>query len=71
VAAYTGLNFQQIKGLNYIEYLQYRRDAFINWLNKSEVGQEYLRNAWRMEQTTPDRAKLRQKFGKEAPSNGR
>jgi hypothetical protein len=71
VAAYTGLNFQQIKCLNYIEYLQYRRDAFINWLNQSEKGQEYLRNAWRMEQTEPDRIKLRQKFGKEAPSNGR
>lgn len=71
VAEYTGLNFFQIKTLNYIEYLTYRRDAFINWLNQSEAGQEYLRNAWRMEQTEPDRAALRHKFGgKEAPSNG-
>lgn len=70
MVVYTGLNFQQIQKLNYIEYLQYRRDAFINWLNQSEKGQEYLDNAWRMEQTKPDRIKLRQKFGKEAPSSG-
>jgi hypothetical protein len=63
VAEYTGLNFLQIKQLNYIEYLTYRRDAFITRLNGSEAGQEYLRNAWRMEQTEPDRVTLRRKFG--------
>lgn len=58
--------------MNYIEYLQYRRDAFITRLNQSEYGQEYLRNAWRMEQTEPDRAALRRKFGKrEEPGNGK
>lgn len=72
VGVYTGLNIHQIKQLNYIEYLAYRRDAFINWLNQSEKGQEYLRNAWRMEQTEPDRIALRRKFGnKEAPADGR
>ena len=71
VSVYTGLNFQQIGQLNYIEYLQYRRDAFINWLNQSEKGQEYLDNAWRMEQTKPERAKLRAKYGrKEDHRNG-
>lgn len=71
VSAYTGLNFLQVKQLNYVEYLQYRRDAFINWLGKTEKGQEYLDNAWRMEQTHMDKAKLRRKFGrKEAPPNG-
>lgn len=64
VAVYTGLSFQEIKRLPYVEYLQYRRDAFINWLNQSESGQEYLRNAWRMEQTEPDRAALRRMFGR-------
>lgn len=72
VAVYTGLNFLQIKGLNYIEFLAYRRDAFINWLNQSEAGQEYLRNAWRMEQTEPDRVTLRRMFGrKETPNDGK
>jgi hypothetical protein len=71
VAEYTGLNFLQIQQLNYIEYLTYRRDAFITKLNGSESGQEYLRNAWRMEQTEPDRVALRRKFGgKETPNNG-
>ena len=68
---YTGLDFKQIGQLNYIEYLQYRRDAFINWLSQSENGQEYLDNAWRMEQTKPERAKLRAKYGrKEDPKDG-
>ena len=64
VAEYTGLNFHQIGQLNYLEFLQYRRDAFINWLSQSEAGQKYLDNAWRMEQTEPDRAALRRKFGR-------
>lgn len=72
VSVYTGLDFKQIGGLNYLEFLQYRRDAFINWLSQSEKGQEYLDNAWRMEQTKPERSKLREKYGrKEAPLNGR
>jgi hypothetical protein len=64
VAAYTGLNFLQIGQLPYLQYLAYRRDAFIDWLNQSETGQKYLRDAWRMEQTEPDRAALRRKFGR-------
>lgn len=40
-------------------------------LSRTEAGQEYLDNAWRMEQTTADRAGLRKHFGrKEEPSNG-
>jgi hypothetical protein len=71
VAEYTGLNFHQINQLNYLEYLTYRRDAFIHKLNQTEEGQEYLRNAWRMEQTEPDRTALRRKFGrKEALNSG-
>lgn len=70
VSEYTGLNFLQVKQLNYIEYLAYRRDAFISWLNKSEAGQEYLQNAWRMEQTEPDRASLRRKFGRKESTDG-
>jgi hypothetical protein len=51
--------------------LTYQRDAFITMLNQTENGQEYLRNAWRMEQTEPDREALRSKFGgKEGPTRG-
>lgn len=64
VADYTGLNFLEVGQLNYVRYLAYRRDAFIHYLSQSEKGQEYLDNAWRMEQTKPDRAALRRKLGK-------
>lgn len=64
MAEYTGLNFLQVSELNYLQYLIWRRDAFIQWLSKSEAGQEYLDTAWRLEQTKPDRARLRAKFGK-------
>ncbi len=69
MATYTGLNFHQVGQLNYVEYLTYRRDAFIYTMNQTEKGQEYLDNAWRMEQTEPDRAALRRKIGKE-PGRG-
>ena len=64
MSVYTGLDFQKIDQLNLIEFLQYRRDAFIHRLNQSEKGQEYLANAWRMEQTEPDREALRAHFGR-------
>ena len=65
VAQYTGLNILQVEELDYLDYLMYRRDAFIHRLNQTEKGEEYLNNAWRLEQTKPDRESLRKKFGKE------
>jgi hypothetical protein len=56
-----------VYNLPLIEYLTYRRDAFIYLLGKSESGQEYLKNAWRCEQTEPERGKLRAKFGRSEP----
>lgn len=46
-------------------YLTWRRDAFIHKMSQTEKGQEYLDNAWRMEQTKPDREALRKKLRKE------
>lgn len=65
MADYTGLNFFEIGQLNYLQYLVWRRDAWIHMLSRSEVGQEYLDEAWRLEQTEPDRPALRKKYGKE------
>ena len=65
VARYTGLNILQVEELDYIDYLIYRRDAFIYYMSQSDKGEEYLNNAWRLEQTKPDRERLREKFGKE------
>jgi hypothetical protein len=70
VAEYAGLSLLEVRALDYVQYLIWRRDAFIHKLSQTAAGQEYLDNAWRMEQTAPDRARLRKKLGKEAPSNG-
>ena len=47
---YTGLNMLEIEGLDYIDY--YKQ-------SQTEHGREYLENAYRLEQTTPDREGLR------------
>ena len=65
VAEYTGLNFHEVRKLNYIVFLTWRRDAFIHKMSQSEKGQEYLDNAWRMEQTEPDRKALKKRFKKD------
>lgn len=65
VAKYTLLSFREIEELNYVTFLQYRHDAFIQHYRETPAGQTYLDNAWRMEQTEPDRSALRKKLGKE------
>ena len=64
VAQYAGISLLDVRELDYIQYLAWRRDAFIHWLSQSEYGQEYLDDAWRLEQTKPDRQKLRAKYGR-------
>lgn len=59
------MNFLQIAELDYLQYLVWLRDAYIHKLSQTEEGQEYLDNAWRMEQTKPDREALRKKIRKE------
>ena len=65
VAQYTGLNILEVEELDYIDYLTFRRDTFIYKMSKTDKGEEYLNNAWRLEQTKPEREKLREKFRKE------
>ncbi|MBD5504086.1 MAG: hypothetical protein HDR09_20050 [Lachnospiraceae bacterium] len=60
---YTGLNVNEIEELEYIDYLQYRRDAFIHEMNKTEEGREYLKNAMTLTETKPDRVRLRELSG--------
>jgi hypothetical protein len=64
VAKYAGMSIPEVRELDYVTYLSWRRDAFIQHLSQTETGQEYLDNAWRMEQTKPDRAALREKLRK-------
>lgn len=62
VSEYTGLDFERIYALDYIKYLAWRRDAYIYALERTEDGQAYLDDAWRLEQTEPDRAALRRRL---------
>ena len=64
VSEYTGLTLPEVRGLDFLQYLIWRRDAYIYKLSRTEEGREYLDNAWRMEQTKPDRTRLRAKYGK-------
>ena len=45
-------------------YLYFMREAIIHKLMQTKEGREYLDNCWRMEQTKPDRKKLREKMRK-------
>jgi hypothetical protein len=64
VSEYTGFNFAQLSLLNVFEYWAILRDAVIYKYMQSEEGQEYLDRCWLLEQTAPDRERLRDKFGK-------
>lgn len=58
-----GIQLGEVDDLDFIYYLQIRRDAFITELDKTQGGQEYLRNAWLMSRTEPDRESARRVFG--------
>lgn len=62
VSDYTGLNFFQLQNLDIYDYLLFQRDAFIFNLSQTDAGREYLETAWTLEQTKPDKAKLRKYF---------
>ena len=71
VSQYSGLNLIEVSQLDIFEYWVLRRDAWIDHLSQTENGQEYLDNAWICEQTTPDRDRLRERFGrKDVMNNG-
>lgn len=71
VSQYSGLNLIEVNQLDIFEYWVLRRDAWIDHLSQTEKGQEYLDNAWICEQTTPDRDRLRARFGrKDVVNNG-
>jgi hypothetical protein len=62
---FTGFNFVQIAELDVFEYWAILRDAVIYKYMQTQEGLEYLEKCWMLEQTKPDRERLREKFGKE------
>ena len=63
VALWANIPITQVADLDFLDYMQLRRDAFIFEMQKTEPGEEYLADAWRLEQTGDDRAKARELFG--------
>lgn len=59
VADYAGVSLFDVQNIDAILYLELRRDAWIHSLNQTESGREYLYKAWCLEQTKPDRKKLK------------
>lgn len=64
VSDYSGLNFIELEGLPIDVYLLLMHDAYIFNCEHSKEGKEYLKNAWRLGQTSPEIEKLEQTFGK-------
>ena len=66
VAEYLRISMLEVDELDLVSYLFYLREAVIYNNSQTEEGREYLRNAKRLEQTSPDRKKLREKFKNQA-----
>lgn len=62
VSDYCNISILEVDDLDYVEYLCYLRDARIYQLSQTQDGQEYLKNAWRINQVKPDRDKLREQL---------
>ena len=60
---FTGLTLWDIQDMDLDVYLYIVREAYIYKMSQTEQGREYLENCWRMQQTKPDRKKLREQFG--------
>ena len=54
----------EVGDIEFTAYFIILRDAFIYRKMQTKEGQEWLDNAWRLEQTEPERERLREKFGK-------
>ena len=63
VSTYAGISIPQVRELDVLDFLLLRREAYISALQKTEKGREYLEQAWLREQTTADRAAIRQLVG--------
>ena len=58
VADYANLSIPEAEQLPLDIYRLYLRDGFINKMQQSKSGMEYLENCWYLEQTEPDRKRL-------------
>lgn len=64
VMDYCHIDIYEVQEMEIDIYLFFLREAMIFENSQSKEGREYLEDCWRMEQTKPDRKKLREKFKK-------
>lgn len=64
VMDYCHIDIYAVQEMEIDIYLFFLREAMIFENSQSEEGRKYLKDCWRMEQTKPDRKKLREKFKK-------
>lgn len=62
ISKYCGISIFDVEKLDLVEYLFFYREAVIYNCMQTEDGIEYLQNAYRLEQTEPDRKQLREQF---------
>ena len=70
MADYAGISVFDVMKLNVFVYWTLLHDAVVYMYSKTEEGEEYLRNAWRLEQVEPDVERLREKYGKKNEGGG-
>lgn len=64
VADYLGCSFFDVLELQFVDFLLFRREAFISRLSGTKEGQEYLNKAYMYESTEADYAGLRKELGR-------
>ena len=64
VSDYCNIPIFEVFELEVFDFWYLLRDAAIYLYSQTEDGKKYLDNCWRIEQTQPDKEKLRAKFGK-------
>lgn len=67
IAKYCNISIFEVEDLDLVEYLFYYREAVIYNCMQTEDGIEYLQNSYRLQQSEPDREKLRNKFSSGRP----
>ena len=70
VIDYLNITISDVQEMPIDLYLYFMREANIHRLMQTKEGREYLDNCWRMEQTKPDRKKLREKMRKGEREHG-
>ena len=58
-----GISISDQMELDCLTYARLQRDAICGKLQQTPEGKEYLDKCWTLQQTKPDKKKLREQFG--------